>query len=495
MSAPPPTLQPLPLLPDARSLAAALQRRELSCRELMQACLARIDRFNPQVNALVSLQPPDEMLRQADACDAQLARGEPVGRLHGFPMAPKDFVATAGLPTTMGSPVFARQVTAHDAIMVERLRRAGALFVGRSNTPEFGLGSHTYNTVFGTTRNAWSPDHAAGGSSGGAAVALALHMLPVADGSDMMGSLRNPAAWNHVYGLRPSLGRVPTGPGPELFFQQLGCEGPMGRTPEDVAWLLSVQAGYDARSPLSLAGDGEAFAQPLDSELRGKRIAWLGDLGGHLPMDPGVMALCESALRHFDTLGCSVEPALPAFDFDALWSAWLGLRGFIVAGALRGLHADPATRALLKPEARWEIEQGERLSTTALHQAAVTRTQWHGVLLQLFERFDFLVLPAAQVFPLPVDVHWPREVGGRAMDTYHRWMEVTIGPSLAGLPAMAIPAGFSQADGTRGLPGLPMGLQLIGRPGADLDVLRMAHGWHQAVPFANVQAPLLRQAH
>ncbi|SCX73559.1 amidase [Variovorax sp. EL159] len=492
MSAALPTLQPLPLLPGARALAAALQRRELSCRELMQACLARIDRFNPQVNALVSLQPPDEMLRQADACDARLARGEPVGRLHGFPMAPKDFVATAGLPTTMGSPVFARQVTAHDAIMVERLRRAGALFVGRSNTPEFGLGSHTYNTVFGTTRNAWSPDHAAGGSSGGAAVALALHMLPVADGSDMMGSLRNPAAWNHVYGLRPSLGRVPTGPGPELFFQQLGCEGPMGRTPEDVAWLLSVQAGHDARSPLSLAGDGEAFAQPLDSELRGKRIAWLGDLGGHLPMDPGVMALCESALRHFDTLGCSVEPALPVFDFHALWNAWLGLRGFIVAGALRGLHADPATRALLKPEARWEIEQGERLSTTALHQAAVTRTQWHGVLLQLFERFDFLVLPAAQVFPLPVDVHWPREVGGRAMDTYHRWMEVTIGPSLAGLPAMAIPAGFSQADGTRGL---PMGLQLIGRPGADLDVLRMAHGWHQAVPFANVQAPLLRQAH
>ncbi|ATA52217.1 amidase [Variovorax boronicumulans] len=480
----------LPPLPSARSLAAALQRRELSCRDLMQTCLARIERFNPQVNALVSLQAPEEMLRQADACDAQRARGDAVGRLHGFPMAPKDFVATAGLPTTMGSPVFARQVTPHDAIMVERLRRAGALFVGRSNTPEFGLGSHTYNTVFGTTRNAWNLDHAAGGSSGGAAVALALHMLPVADGSDMMGSLRNPAAWNHVYGLRPSLGRVPTGPGPELFFQQLGCEGPMGRTPEDVAWLLSVQAGYDARSPLSLAGDGEAFAQPLDAELRGQRIAWLGDLGGHLPMDPGVMALCESALRHFDTLGCSVAPAVPAFDFNALWTAWLRLRGFIVAGALRGLHADPATRAQLKPEACWEIEQGERLSAAALHEAAVTRTQWHAALLQLFERFDFLVLPAAQVFPLPADVHWPREVGGRAMNTYHRWMEVTIGPSLAGLPAMAIPAGFSQAEGTRGL---PMGLQLIGRPGADLDVLRMAHGWHQAVPFANVQPPLLQQ--
>ncbi|WP_432729192.1 amidase [Variovorax sp. W6] len=486
------SLSTAPTTLSARALATALQRRELSCRELMQACLAQIERFNPAVNALVSLQPTAQLLQQADACDARLARGEAVGRLHGFPMAPKDFVATAGMPTTMGSPVFAKQVTAHDAIMVERLRSAGAIFVGRSNTPEFGLGSHTYNTVFGTTRNAWSTDHAAGGSSGGAAVALALHMLPVADGSDMMGSLRNPAAWNNVYGLRPSLGRVPTGPGPELFFQQLGCEGPMGRTPEDVAWLLSVQAGHDERSPLSLAGDGEVFAQPLDAELRGRRIAWLGDLGGHLPMERGVMALCESALRHFDTLGCSVDATIPDFDFDALWTAWLRLRGFIVAGALRGLHADPITRAQLKPEACWEVEQGERLSAAMLHEAAVTRTQWHGALLKLFERFDFLVLPAAQVFPLSADEHWPREVGGRAMDTYHRWMEVTIGPSLAGLPAMAIPAGFSQEAGTRGL---PMGLQLIGRPGADLEVLRMAHGWHKATPFADVRPPPLQNAH
>ena len=475
-------------LPSARALAAALKRRELSCRELMQACLARIESLNPKVNALVSLQPSERMLREADACDERLARGEAVGRLHGFPMAPKDFVATAGMPTTMGSPLFANQLVPHDAIMVERLRRAGAIFVGRSNTPEFGLGSHTYNTVFGTTRNAWNLDRAAGGSSGGAAVALALQMLPVADGSDMMGSLRNPAAWNHVYGLRPSLGRVPTGPGPELFFQQLGCEGPMGRTPEDVAWLLSVQAGHDPRSPLSLAGDGEAFAQPLDAELRGTRVAWLGDLGGHLAMDPGVMALCEGALRHFDTLGCTVEPAVPDFDFDALWTAWLRLRGFIVAGALQGLHADPALRERLKPEACWEIEQGQRLAVPALHEAAVTRTRWHATLLKLFERFDVLVLPAAQAFPLPAELHWPREVGGRAMDTYHRWMEVTIGPSLAGLPAMAVPAGFSPDGATRGL---PMGLQLIGRPGADLEVLRLAHGWHQAVPFADARSPLL----
>lgn len=481
-----PSPAPLTVLPSARALAAVLQRRELSCRELMQACLAQIERLNPLCNALVSLQEPELLLRQAEACDAQLARGEPTGRLHGFPMAPKDLAATAGLPTTMGSPIFVGQVTAHDAIAIARQRHAGAIFVGRSNTPEFGLGSHTYNTVFGTTRNAWSLDHAAGGSSGGAAVALALHMLPVADGSDMMGSLRNPAAWNNIYGLRPSLGRVPTGPAPELFFQQLGCEGPMGRSPEDVAWLLSVQAGHEPRSPLSLPGDGAAFAQPLDAELRGLRIAWLGDLGGHLAMAPGVLPLCEAALGHFGTLGCQVEPAEPDFDFHALWTAWLRLRGFIVAGNLRGLYADPALRARLKPEACWEVEQGLRLTVAELHEAAVTRTRWHGALMDLFERHDFLVLPAAQAFPLRAEEHWPRELGGRAMDTYHRWMEVTIGATLAGLPAMAIPAGFSAESG------LPMGLQLIGRPGADLEVLRLAHGWHQATPFAQARAPLLQ---
>lgn len=476
----------------ARALAIALRRREFSCRELMQDCLAQIERLNPKVNALVSLQEPESLLRQADACDARLARaeepGQPLGRLHGFPMAPKDMAATAGLPTTLGSPIFAHQVTAHDAIAIERQRRAGAIFVGRSNIPEFALGSHTYNRVFGITRSAWNLDRSAGGSSGGAAVALALDMLPLADGSDMMGSLRNPAAWNNVYGLRPSFGRVPNGPAPELFFQQLGCEGPMGRTPEDVAWLLSVQAGPDARSPLSLGESGDIFAQPLDADLRGKRIAWLGDLGGHLPMDPGVMPLCESALGHFGTLGCTVDAAIPAFDFHALWTAWLRLRGFVVAGNLRGLHANPAMRAQLKPEACWEVEQGLGLSVSELQDAAVTRTQWYGALLALFERFDFLVLPAAQVFPIPAEEHWPRTVGGRSMDTYHRWMEVTLGPTLAGLPAMAIPAGFSHEAGTHGL---PMGLQLIGRPGADMDVLRMAHGWYQATPFAQARPPLL----
>lgn len=468
----------------ASALSAAIHARSVSCREVMQAYLRQIERLNPQVNALVSLQPPEALLQQADARDAQLARGESMGWMHGFPQAPKDLAATAGIATTMGFRGLAKHVPAHDAIAVERMRRAGAIFVGKSNTPEFGLGSHTYNEVFGATRNAWDTRLSAGGSSGGAAVALALHMLPVADGSDMMGSLRNPAGWQNIYGLRPSMGRVPTGPAEDVFFQQLGCEGPMGRTAQDVARLLAVQAGHDPRAPLSQGGDPAAFAGPLERDFAGVRIGWMGDFGGHLPMEPGVMALCEGALRHFADIGFTVEPARPEFDMERLWRTWITLRGFLVSGALAPLHADAAKRSLLKPEAVWEIEQGLRLDAQAVYRASCDRSAWYQALLRLFERFDFLVLPSAQVFPFAVETPWPRTVAGRAMDTYHRWMEVVIGGTLAGLPVASVPAGFDER-------GLPMGLQVMGRPRADLDVLQLAHAWQLATPFAASTPALL----
>lgn len=476
---------PLPPLPSARALAAALQRRELSCRELMQPCLARIDRLNPQVNALVSLQPPEEMLRQADACDAQLARGDAVGRLHGFPMAPKDFVATAGLPTTMGSPVFAKQVTPHDAIMVERLRRAGALFVGRSNTPEFGLGSHTYNTVFGITRNAYAPDRSAGGSSGGAAVALALGMLPVADGSDMMGSLRNPAAFNNVIGMRPSRGRVPGDPEQELFFQQLGCEGPMARTVEDAARLLAVQAGFDTRVPLS---SPHALPSPddiaLDGDGKGLRIGWLGSVWPELPLAPGVRELGEQALGTFRTIGCEVEPCTLDVPREHNWSAWLRLRQLLVGGKLGAYVSDPKLFAQLKPEAQWEIEQSRHLDAASLYQASLYRSNVYRAFLKLFERFDFVLAPTAQVFPFDANLHWPAEVNGVKSDTYHRWMEIVTPFTLAGLPTLNVRAGFG--DG-----GLPTGLQLAGPIHADLEVLRLGHAYDQACGWASHRPPAL----
>jgi amidase len=468
----------------ATALSQAIHSRSLSCREVMSAYLGQIERLNPRVNALVSLQDPEGVLRQADQRDAQLQRGESMGWMHGFPQAPKDLAATIGITTTMGYAGLANHVPSHDAIVVERMRRAGSIFVGKCNTPEFGLGSHTYNRVFGATGNAWDPSRAAGGSSGGSAVALALHMLPVADGSDMMGSLRNPAGWQNIYGLRPSLGQVPYGPAEDVFFQQLGCEGPMGRTPADVAMLLSVLAGYDARTPLSQGGDPARFTASLARDFAGTRIGWLGDYGGHLPMEGGVLALCESALPYFADIGCRVEPVAPGFDMERLWRTWLTMRSFLVGGKLAPLHADPASRRLLKPEAIWEIEQGRNLDANAVYRASCDRSAWYRAMLRLFEHCDFLVLPSAQVFPFAIEKSWPVEVAGRSMDTYHRWMEVVIGGTLAGLPVISVPAGFNAQ-------GLPMGLQIMGRPRADFEVLQLAHAWAGATPFAHRRPALL----
>lgn len=468
----------------AVQLSRAIHRREVSCREVMEATLARIGRLNPQVNAIVSLQPADVLLRQADERDAQLVRGESMGWMHGFPQAPKDLAATAGIVTTQGSPLLRDQVPAVDAIVVERARRAGAILIGKTNTPEFGLGSHTYNPVFGITRNAWDPLRSAGGSSGGAAVALALRMLPVADGSDMMGSLRNPAAWNNVFGLRPSLGRVPYGPAPELYFQQLGTEGPMARTVADLAMLLSVQAGADPRVPLSSAEAPSVFAHALQRDVRGWRVGWLGDFDGHLAMEPGVMDVCRDALRYFETLGCTVEEVPPPFDMERLWRAWCTLRGFLVAGSLGALYADPRLRERLKPEAVWEVENGLKLTASDVWRASFDRSAWYRAVTRLFETFDVLVLPSAQVFPFPAELHWPAAVGGRAMDTYHRWMEVVIGGTLAGLPVASVPAGFGPG-------GLPMGMQLMGPPRRDLRVLELAHAYEQVQPCTRRRPPLL----
>ncbi len=330
---------------DAEALSRAIHARQISCREVMQAYLAHIERFNPQVNALVSLRPAEALLAEADERDRELGRGHSRGWMHGMPQAIKDLAATAGLRTTLGSPLFAEQVPEQDAISVARVRASGALIVGKSNVPEFGLGSQTYNTLFGTTTNAYDPGKVAGGSSGGAAAALAMRLLPVADGSDMMGSLRNPAAFNNVYGLRPSQGRVPHGPAPELFVQQLATEGPMGRSVVDVARLLSTQAGFDVRAPLSLGDGRRDFAAGLQRDFRGVRVGWLGDYDGYLAMDDGVLSLCEAALADFAELGCRVEACQPAFDMARLWQCWLTHRHFLVHGNLAAAYADPGKRA------------------------------------------------------------------------------------------------------------------------------------------------------
>ncbi len=467
---------------DALALSRAIHDRELSCREVMQAYLAQIERLNPQANALVSLREPERLLEEADERDRQLARGQSLGWMHGMPQAIKDLAATAGLATSLGSPLFAAQVPQEDAISVARVRASGALIVGKSNVPEFGLGSHTYNQLFGTTGNAYDNNLSAGGSSGGAAVALALRMLPVADGSDMMGSLRNPAAFNNVFGMRPSLGRVPHGPAPELFVQQLATEGPMGRTVADVAQLLATQSGYDPRVPLSLKEDPAQLGAPLQRDVQGLRLGWLGNYNGYLAMEPGVLALCEKALADFLDLGCEVDSCQPEFSLAQLWDCWLVHRHWLIQGSLGALYNDPDTRRWLKPEARWEVEGAAHLSAADVYRACQSRSDWYRALLRLFERYDFLLLPTAQVFPFDARQAWPRQIGGQEMDTYHRWMEVVIGPTLAGLPSISIPVGFNLA-------GLPMGMQIIGPPQADHAVLQLAHAHEQLTQWVRRRPP------
>lgn len=464
---------------DAGTLCRLIARRDVSAREVVGAFLDHIEAINPTYNAIVSLRPREEILTDADAADAALARGEAAGPLHGLPQAIKDLAPTKGITTTFGSPLFADFVPTADAIMVARMRAAGAIIIGKTNTPEFGLGSHTYNPVFGATRNAYEPARTAGGSSGGAAVALATRMLPVADGSDFGGSLRNPAAYNNVFGFRPSQGRVPSLPAPEGFFSQLGTEGPMARNAADLARLLSVQAGYDPRAPLSLDGAARGYEALLDADLKGRRIAWLGDLGGHLAMEDGILSLCEGGLRHLTDAGLVVEPHVPAFDFETLWQAFVTLRHFMVGGKLKPLYDDPAKREKLKFAARWEIEGGERLSAYRLYEASTVRTAWYACVLRLFERFDYLALPSAQVFPFPVEEEWPREIAGRPMDSYHRWMEVVAPATLSGCPVASVPVGFN-ADG------LPMGMQIVGRPRDDLSVLQLVRTYEQITPFPAV---------
>lgn len=471
---------------DALALSRAIYARQVSCREVMTAYLDRIDRLDPTFNAIVSRQPREQLLAQADEHDALHARGHWLGWMHGMPQAPKDLAATRGIVTTLGSPIFADAVPAQDAAIVARARAAGAILIGKSNVPEFGLGSQSFNEVFGATRNAWNVQRTAGGSSGGAAVALATRMLPVADGSDMMGSLRNPAAFNNVYGLRPSRGRVPNTLAPDAFCQQLSTDGPMGRNVADLARLLATQAGHDPRAPLSLEGGGSQFAQSLERDIAGLRIGWLGDLGGHLAFEDGVLDLCRQALRTMESAGLEVEEARLGFSPGRMWETWLTWRRFLVSGQLAEHYDDAARRALVKPEAIWEIEQGRATSAAEVYRASVARTELFRAVLALFDEYDFLVLPSAQVFPFDVNERWPRQVGGRDMDTYHRWMEVVILPTLTGCPALSVPVGFGSGVHA----GLPMGMQLIGRPGDDLGVLQLGHAWEQSTPWRHSRPPL-----
>ena len=468
---------------DALALSRAIKSKQVSCVEVMSAYLDHIEAVNPRVNAIVSLQDRGDLLRQAKARDDELARGDYRGWMHGFAQAIKDLTATKGIRTTQGSRIFKDFIPAADAIVVERMKRAGAIIIGKTNTPEFGLGSNTYNDVFGRTLNSYDQSKTAGGSSGGAGVAVALRMLPVADGGDHGGSLRNPAAFNNVFGFRTSYGRVPA-QGLDVFYAGMGVQGPMARTVPDLAMLLSVQAGYDPRLPLSNRQDPAQFTAPLERDFKGARIAWLGDFGGYLPCEDGLLDLCRAALKSFEALGCTVEAAQPDFPVEWVWQNWRILRAWQAGSALKHLYADPAKRALMKPEAQFEVESGQRLSAYDVYEADVVRTAWYQAVRTFFERYDYFVLPSGQVFPFDAALDWPKSIAGRSMDTYHRWMEVMIPVTMSGCPALTVPAGFNDR-------GLPMGLQIVAPNHGELACLQLAHAYDQATQWVTKRPPPL----
>ena len=471
---------------DAVTLAGTIKSGRASSVEVMTAFLDRIDQANPAVNAIVALQPREGLLAQAREADAKRSRGEPLGLLHGLPHAVKDLQSVKGIVSTRGSPIFKDFVPTADAPMVERLRKAGALIIGKTNTPEFGLGSHTYNAVYGLTRNPYDLSKSAGGSSGGAAVALATRMLPLADGSDFGGSLRNPAGWNNVLGFRPSFGRV-AGVGDELWFPGMGVNGPMARSVPDLALLLTVQSGHDDRAPLSMEAASVDFTGQLSADLRGKRIGWLGDFGGAAPCEPGLLDVCRTALKTFEALGCIVEDVQVDMPIEPVWAAMLKLRAWQAGGGILDLYNDPARRALLKPEAIFEVESALRLSAMDVRAASVVRTQWYNAVRRLFQRYDYLIAPTAQVFPFDAAQDWPHEIAGQPMQTYIEWQKAQFLITMTGCPALAVPAGFSGAAANA--PALPIGLQIVAPVWRERACLQLAHAYMQATDWVKRRPP------
>jgi amidase len=453
-----------------RELARQIRARKLSAREVMAAHLEQIRRVNPKINAIVAKLDDDKCLALADEADRRLASGEAVGPLHGLPIAFKDLEEAVGFPWTRGSPIFKDEMPARDCVLVERLRKAGVVPIGKTNVPEFGMGSHTYNKVYGTTLNPYDLTKSAGGSSGGAGAALATGMLPLADGSDLGGSLRNPANFNNIVALRPTVGLVPTAP-TLLPFIGFSVKGPMARSVSDTAFLLSAMAGPDLRDPGVYPSDPAVFAGPLDRDLKGMRVAWCPDLGG-LPLDQRVRSVLQAQRKTFEGLGCIVEDACP--DLSGADKVFLDLRLWTSWFALAPVLAKHRDR--MKPEAIWQIESGARVTSGDVAQAMAK----HGEILERVRRFqdkyEFLACAVNQVPPFDATLDWPHEIEGVRMDNYVAWMKSAYWITTTFRPAASVPAGFTAE-------GLPVGIQIVGRYRDDLGVLQMAHAFEQATGF------------
>ncbi len=450
-------------------MAQLIREKKLSAREALAEHLKQIDRVNPKVNAIVTLVA-DQASEAASRADEMQARGEKLGQLHGLPVAHKDLLNTRGIRTTYGSRIFSDHIPTEDDIIVERMRRAGAIIVGKSNTPEFGAGSQTFNAVFGATRNPYDLTKTCGGSSGGAAVALACGMVPVATGSDAGGSLRNPAAFCNVVGFRPSIGRVPD-PKAGFGWSTLSTRGCLGRSVADLALSLSTIAGPDPNTPLSINEPGEVFARPLDRSFKGVRVAWFKDLGG-VPFDPRIRKVVDAHRTTFESLGCTVEQAEP--DFSPAEISFRTLRAWsdaTIYGKLLQQHPDA-----FKDTLTGEIKAGLNLTGQDVAQAELARTLMWRRFQAFLEKYDYFILPTTQLPPFDVNTPWPTEIAGVHFDNYIDWMKSCWYISATGNPAASVPAGFTPE-------GLPVGVQIVGRDKQDVSVLQLAHAFEQATGF------------
>jgi amidase len=463
----------------AAELARRIRAKALSATEVMKAHLAQIERVNPKVNAIVTFLP-EQALDQARAADEALAHGEAVGPLHGLPVAHKDLTPTKGIRTTFGSLALQDFVPEEDALIVERLKKAGAITIGKTNTPEFGAGSQTYNKVFGETLNPYDTTRTCGGSSGGAAVALACGMMPIADGSDMGGSLRNPASFCNVVGLRPSPGRVPSWPGYAGWFPY-PVEGPMARTVEDAALMLSTIAGPDPRSPIAITQPGNLFSQSLKRNFKEIRIAWSHDLG-MLPVDPQVTIVIEGQRQVFEDLGCLIDDCEPDFsNADEIFKVWRAWYFELVLSEVLETQ-----RNKLKDSVIWNIEEGRKLSGPELGAIERKRTELYHRVRRFMKTYEFLILPVSQVPPFDVRQRYVKEINGEKMGTYIDWMKSCYYITTIGYPAISVPCGFT-ADG------LPVGVQIVGRHQDDLGVLQLAYAFEQATGFWKRKPPVVLQ--
>jgi len=454
-------------------MIAMLRAKKISAREVMAAHLSQVARLNSEVNAFVTMVDEEQLMAQALAADEAIAKGNSLGPLHGLPVAVKDLTETKGIRTTFGSPLFSEFVPDHDAIVVEKMKNAGAIVIGKTNTPEFGMGSQTFNRIFGATLNPYDLTKTCGGSTGGGAVALACGMAPLASGTDMGGSLRNPANFCNLVGIRPSPGRVPNDPSMWLAWSTLSVSGPMARNVADCALLLSAQAGFDRRSPISIDQSGSQFREaPGGRDFKGVRVAMIKNLG--LPWEPEVMTAFRAQRKIFESLGCIVEEAEPDLrDADECFLAWRHWGFELAFGNTVDAHPEK-----INAFGHWHVEEGRKLTGPYLARVEAKRSALYQRMREFMERYEFLILPVNQVLPFDVNQQFPTEIAGVPMENYIAWMKSTYYISVVGNPALSVPCAFSSG-------GLPIGIQIVGRHNDDWGTLQMGYAFEQSTKIGD----------